>query len=156
MLIKATNNQYLSLGVVQGSKNCNGILLIVVTYCTISLQSNNPLTVPLAEKHQLRVHMLVEVFYLEGGVFCDALPIFFRFCHFTYETRSNFSGCIFTYRQLHACQHRATHNRHFASKLLKLNQYIIKNRDTYIHANTHFGKNNTNKLLDLPIQVVFL
>ena len=54
MLIKATNNQYLSLGVVQGSKNCNGILLIVVTYCTISLQSNNLLTVQLAEKHQLR------------------------------------------------------------------------------------------------------
>ena len=42
------------LGVVYGSKNCNGILLIVVTYCTISLQSNNPITVPLAEKHQLR------------------------------------------------------------------------------------------------------
>ena len=55
MLIEATNNQYLSLGVVQGSKHCNGILLIVVPYCKITLQSNNPLTIPLAEKHQLRV-----------------------------------------------------------------------------------------------------
>ena len=45
--------KYLSLGVAQGSKNCSEILLLVVTYCTISLQSNNPLTVPLAEKHQL-------------------------------------------------------------------------------------------------------
>ena len=53
MLIKATNNQYLSLRVVYGSKSCNRILLIVVPYCTISLKSNNPLTVPLAEKHQL-------------------------------------------------------------------------------------------------------
>ena len=42
---------YLSLGVVQGSKHCNRILLIVVTYCTITLLYNNPLAVPLPEKH---------------------------------------------------------------------------------------------------------
>ena len=53
MLIKLTNIYYLSLGVISGSKNCNGILLIVVTYCSISWLYNSLITVLLREKHRL-------------------------------------------------------------------------------------------------------
>ena len=49
MVIKVTNGYYLLLGVMQGLKNHNRILLIVVT-----LLYNNPLTVPSAEKHGLK------------------------------------------------------------------------------------------------------
>ena len=44
------------------SEHCNGILLIVVTYCKISWLYNNPFMVSLAEKHGL-IYLFQTVVY---------------------------------------------------------------------------------------------